>query len=383
MRIGVAKERMRDEYRVGLEPGHVEELVAAGHRVRVEAGAGAQAGHADAMYAAAGAEVCGAEAAYDADLVVKVKCPLPEEYPLLKAGQTLFTYLHFDGNAPVEDIAAIVATGVTGIAYEWVEEDGRYPLLEPMSRITGVLFARRALDLLLKGRKHVGGAYGLGLEPARAMVVGVGTIGSRAAGVLARNGLDLTLVDKHPDTLDERMRAIWPGWTPDCAPRRIAFDERDPDPAVRALRAELPGTDILIGSAVRRPTLPPERCRFLVDRAALGTMKPGSVLCDATANIRDFFETAMPVLGMDETYVECGVTHYNCEHIPSSAAHSSTRLLTQATFPYVRRLAGGVAAALRASRALRRGTMCRAGRLTDPLTARNKAMACTPIEETL
>ena len=383
MEIGVPAERMRDEHRVGLMPVQAGALVRAGHAVRVESGAGLAAGYGDGEYVAAGARLCSHEQAYAANLVVKVKCPLRDEYGLLREGQTLFTFLHFDGNAPREDIEAIVARGVTGIAYEWVEVDGGYPLLDVMSSITGVLFARRALDLLLVGRRHLGGSYGLGGRRARAMVVGSGHIGANAIATLARNDLELVLVDKHVDTLDERLAAIWPGWTPDFAARRIAFDESRPDDAVAALRAELPAVDVVIGAAVRRPTCPQERCRYLLDRAAVASMRPGSVLCDATAEIRNFFETAVPTTGMDDTYEECGVIHYNCEHIPSRAAHTSTQLLAAATFPFVQALAAGPDEALRNSTPLRRGTMCRAGCLTDELTASRKSLAFKPVESLL
>ena len=377
MIIGVPRECMRDEQRVGLMPSQVAQLVAEGHRVGVEAGAGCAAGFADDAYRLAGAALCGKAEAFGAELVVKVKCPLADEYRYLRTGQTVFTYLHFDGNAAAADILAMVGSGFTGIAYEWVEEQGRYPLLEPMSRITGALFARRALDMLLTARGHIGGGYGLGCPPARAMVIGLGHIGAHATDVLARNDVSLVLVDKHPETIDVRLRAIQTAWTGSRVERVIAFDENDPDSAVRALRAELPRIDILIGAAVRRPCLTRERCRYLVDRAAVATMRPGSILCDATANIRDFFETAVPTLGLHETYEECGVIHYNCEHLPSLAAHSATLLLTNATFPYVRRLAAGLRQALINSPGLRRGTMCHAGRLTDALTARNKDLEWT------
>lgn len=374
---------MRDEFRVGMTPGQVARLVAQGHAVAVESGAGLSAGFGDGEYVASGARLCSHEDAYGAELVVKVKCPLREEYALLRDGQTLFTYLHFDGNTLREDIEAIVARGVTGIAYEWVKVNGGYPLLDVMSRITGALFARRALDLLLAGRRHLGGAYGLGTPRARAMVVGSGHIGANAIAVLARNDVDLVLVDKHPETLDARLAAVWPGWTSDCAARRILFNEERPDESVAQLRAELPDVDVLIGAAVRRPSCPKQRCPYLADRAAIATMRHGSVLCDATAEIRNFFETAVPTMGMDETYEECGVIHYNCEHIPSMAAHTSTQLLTGATFPFVQALAAGPDEALDNSAPLRRGTMCRAGWLTDELTASRKNLAFRPLEESL
>ena len=291
--------------------------------------------------------------------------------------------MHFDGNAQREDNEAIVARGVTGNADEWVEVDGGYPLLDVMSRITGVLFARRALDLLLAGRRHLGGAYGLGTARARAMVVGSGHIGANAIAVLARNDVDLVLVDKHVDTLDARLAAVWPGWRAECAGRRIRFDEERPDESVAQLRAELPGVDVLIGAAVRRPSCPKARCPYLVDRAAVAAMRPVRVLFDATAEMRNFFETAVPTTGMDETYVECGVVHYNCEHIPSMAAHTSTQLLTAATFPFVKALASGPDEALRGSASLRRGTMCRAGWLTDELTASRKNLPHRSVESLL
>ena len=381
--IGIPRERMQEENRVGLMPDQVAVLVRAGHAVRVEAGAGENAGFPDARYREAGARICSKEEAFGADLIVKVKCPLREEYPLLKAGKTLFAYLHFDGNLPAEEIRAIAATGITAIAYEWVEVDGQVPLLAPMSRISGVLFARRAMELLLAGQKHLGGAYGLDGDPARAMVIGAGHIGAYAIQTLARNDVRLVVVDKHPETLDERIRAAWPGWTPACAEEVIRFDEDRPEESVRAIRERLPRVDTLLGCAMRRAKLPVERMRYLVDRAAVATMRPGSILTDATANIRDLFETAVPTLGLRETYAECGVVHYNCEHIPSLAAKTSTQLLTRATFPYVRRLAEDAVRALADSLPLRLGTMCCRGRVTHPYTAAKKGFACASPGELL
>lgn len=384
MIVGIPVERLREEYRVGMVPGQVASLVNEGHEVRVEAGAGLASGCPDEGYLDAGARIGTAAEAWDAELVVKVKAPLLTEYAYLRPGQTVFTYLHFDGNAPREEIETFVASGATGIAYEWVEEDGRFPLLEPMSRLSGVLFARRALTLLLKKRGDLGGDYGLEGGAARAMVFGLGDIGTNAAQTLARNDVRLVLIDKHPETLDERLRRVWGGWSSQCVERVIAFDEANPDPCVAAAREALKETDIIIGAAVRRPSLPRSRCRYLVDRASLSRMQAGSVLCDATANIRDFFETAVPTEGLYETYEECGVVHYNCDHIPSLAARTATRLLTAVTFPHVQALAsGGFVLAASRSEALSKGTMCHAGHLTHRLTAANKGMPCVVLDELL
>jgi alanine dehydrogenase len=371
---------------VALRPAQVRALTQAGHRVWVETGAGAAIGFDDASYEAAGGRLVGqAEVYANATLLMKIKCPLPEEYGFLCDGHILFTYLHFDENIPAPNIMKIIQTGVTGIAYEWVEEDGHFPLLQPMSELAGAVYARKAMNLLMERTGFLGGRYQPHWPASRAMVIGVGHIGANAVNVFLRNRFELTVVDKHPETLDARLRSYVPLdlWVA-ARPEVIAFDEEaKPDTSVAALRRRLPETDIVIGSAVRRPTLPKEKCEYLIARRDVASMRPGSVLCDATACDRDFFETATSSDSLTETYMEEGVIHYNCDHIASLVAHTATLLLTEATFPYVQRLTGGFTEAVRQNAALAKGVMCYRGHVTHAYSARKKNLAHTDLAQLL
>jgi alanine dehydrogenase len=176
MRIGIGKELKPGEKRVGLMPEQAATLVQDGHAVYVEVGAGIGSGFADTDYQAAGAQAVPKQEMYErCDLIVKVKAPLDEEVPLLGPHHTLFTYLHFDGNASPEYGRQLCATGGVGIAYEWGQKStGELPLLSPMSDITGVLFARRSMELLMGHAGMLGGDYVEGCPPARALVIGLG-----------------------------------------------------------------------------------------------------------------------------------------------------------------------------------------------------------------
>ena len=337
MRVGVLKERKRDERRVALRPDQTAALVAAGHEVLVEPGAGLASGFADADYAGSGAALDGRERIYDAsELLLKVKCPLPEEYGFLKRGHIVFAYLHFDENIAPSEIERIVATGITGIAYEWVEKSGTLPLLTPMSEITGAIFALRAMELLVEHAGVLGGGYVDGWPESQAIVIGAGHIGSNAINVLLRNRFRVVVVDKHPETIEMRIRPyVDLGMWSDARPEIIRFDESSPGASLEEIRRHLPETAIVICAAVRRPSLPKSRCEYLIDRAGVAAMPEGSVLCDATACDRDLIETAVSSESLTETYVEEGTVHYNCDHIPSLVPATATKLLTDATFPYV------------------------------------------------
>jgi alanine dehydrogenase len=270
------------------------------------------------------------------------------------------------------------------VALEWVENEGRFPILQPMSEITGVLFALKAMGLLLEHGGVVGSH--LARNPPRAMIIGVGHIGANALHVLLQNGFAVTVVDKHLETVDRRVLKYMPGQFWEAARTRvrmIAFDERDPERSVSLLRDELPNMDIVICSAVRRPSLPASRCQFLIDRPAVATMKPNRVLCDATACDRDFIETALSSSSLDHFYREQGVIHYNCDHIPSLAARTATELLSGALFPYVIRLAEGFEEAVRSTPALFKAVMCHRGSLTHAYSASRKNLPHVDLSELL
>lgn len=387
MKIGIPKERKKDEHRVALMPHQVHELTRQGHKIFVESSAGIEAGFVDNNYIDAGAEIVGQEDVYEAgDLILKVKCPLPEESHFYGRGKTLFAYLHFDENIPPEIIRQIVDTGVVGIAYEWVQEGSIFPLLQPMSELTGVLFASRATELLMAHKGKLPGKYFANQQPARAMVIGAGHIGSNAIRYLLKNGVRTTIVDKHPETLENRVcryieKKEWKKWLADI--EIIHFKQDEPEQGVDAIRQKLPETDIVICSAVRRPDFPKDKCEFLIDREGVKSMEPKSVICDATACDRDYIETCVSSSSLTE--IECieGIIHYACDHIPSYVPQTSTHLLTTATFPYICLLANGVKQAIKRNEALRKAVMCYEGEFTHKKSADKKNLPFKDINQIL
>jgi alanine dehydrogenase len=389
MNIGVLRERKQDENRVALQPAQAAQLIARGHRVLVEAGLGLCSGFSDDAYAAQGAAVCGkAEVLADCDLILKVKAPLESEFADYQERHTLFTYLHFDENIPADKIARLIRTGFLGIAYEWVEKDGDYPLLSPMSRLTGYLFAQRSVDLCSRHKGIVCGRYEQDLPGARVLIIGLGRIGLSAAAYFIHNRARLTLLDKHPETINARLNAKLGTHCVDHIARHgievLGFDQAEPQRSVKALDELLPRTDIVLCCAVRRPDLPKERLEYLIDEPMVRRMQPNSVICDATACDKDLIETAVSKESLVDFDVIHGVIHFSCDHFPAYVGRTATELLTAATFPYVQAMADlGVHRALRELPDLRRGVSCFQGHVTLKRAAVKKGMAFRPIEELL
>ncbi len=377
MNIGILKERKKDERRVALRPDQAHVLIRLGHRVFVERGAGSSAGFPDSHYAPS--IVVDREELYDeCTLLLKVKSPEPHEYHMLRDKHVLFCYLHFDENLPPSNIRQIIQTGVTGIAYEWVEKDGQFPLLQPMSELSGSLYALKAMSFLMEHKGIIGATYSNVKKSPIAAVIGIGNIGRNAVAAFIRNGFDLVIVDKHPETLDKRIcLRISPGeWQNTKARARIIpMDEGNPDNCINELRKYLPQVDILICAAVRRTTFPKTKCEYLIDRSSVTLMQPRSVICDATACDQDLIETAVSSASLTEYYFEGGILHYNCDHIPSLACQTATQLLTDATFPYILELASGFSSAVQADKALYRGVMCYRGTLTHEYSAAKKSLS--------
>ena len=387
MNIGIPKERKKDESRVALRPEQVAILTKKGHKVFVETEAGRKAGFGDKVYARAGAKIVDCDCVYaEAQLIVKVKCPIGGEYGLFRDGQILFAYLHFDGNEPRENYIRLAKIGVSAIAYEWVREDGELVLLKPMSEITGTLAALKTLNLLMENTGLLAGKYLSSLAPSRAMVIGCGRIGCNAIKVFTMNGLDVTVVDKHPETIIRRLgRYMTADMIENFRHRAsvICFDERNPDKAIFRIREVIPNIRIVICAADRRPTLHKDRCRYIIDRKTVATLPAGSVICDATATLDGFIETCVPTESLIDYYLEENVVHYNCDHIPALTPHSSTILLTDATFPYVLALAEGFENAVMNNVGLRRGVMCYRGDFTHRIATARKNLPYTPLESLL
>ena len=323
MTIGIPKEIKGQEYRVALLPSAAYQLIKRGHRVIVERSAGTGAGYPDADYDAAGATLVSDHAAVfeQADLVVKVKEPQPSEYPLLRPGQILFTYLHLAANPPL--IEALIKSGVTALAYETVEVNGRLPLLEPMSEIAG------RMSILVGGyflAKHFGGSGVLlggvpGVLPGKVVVLGGGASGINAARMAQGLGADVTILEVDL----ERMRFL--DITLHTAHTLYSNEAH--------LLELLPAVDLLIGAVL----LPGARAPKLIRRDMLRRMRSGSVLVDIAIDQGGCAETSRPTTHDNPVFVEEGVTHYCVANMPGAYARTATQALTNVTYRFIEVLA--------------------------------------------
>jgi alanine dehydrogenase len=356
--VGTVRERKTEEHRVGLTPEGADNLVRAGHRVLVEAGAGAASGFPDEEYVRAGGEIAAdAEDVWaTAHLLVKVKEPMPSEYDLMRPGLTLFTYLHLATTEGAAD--ALLRHKVTSIAYETVElADGSLPLLVPMSEIAGRMATEIAAQLLRKpgpGRGKL--LSGLpGSPPARVVILGAGTVSTAACGVAVALGAQITVLSIGFEPL-RAMERRWPG--------RVTTLPSNPATLEQAIAgADVVISGVLVPGGARAPTL--------IDRAGLRSMGPGAVIVDVSIDQGGVFETSRPTTHAEPTFVEEGVVHYCVANMPGAVPRTSTAALTAATFPYVLKLADlGAAKALSADPALAKGLMTRDGQLVNKEVAR-------------
>lgn len=366
MRVAVVREIKTDEHRVALTPDGAADLTAAGHTVLVERGAGTGSGFPDAAYAAAGATLADVEHAWaEADMVVKVKEPLPEEWPRLRPGQVLFTFLHL---APDPELTrALVDSGATCIAYETVQtDDGRLPLLAPMSEVAGRLAPQVGANAL--ERSHGGRGVLLaglpGVQPARVVVIGGGIVGTNAAMIALGMGAEVTVLERSV----ERLRAL------DVElGRRARLVVSTP----AAVARELEDADMVIGAVLVTGARAPR----LVTREDLGRMRDGAVLVDVAIDQGGCFETSRPTTHRDPVFSVDGVIHYCVANMPGVVPLTSTLGLTGVTLPYMRLIADrGPDAAIRASAPLRRGVSTMRGRLTSREVADAGGASWEPVD---
>ena len=354
MTIGVPREIKEQEHRVALLPSAAYQLIRRGHRVVVEQGAGAGAGYPDGDYAAAGATLLDNHAGVfaEAELIVKVKEPLAGEYPLLRPGQLLFTYLHLAAGKPLTE--ALLKSGATCIAYETVEVNRRLPLLEPMSEIAG------RMSVLVGGyflAKHHGGSGTLlggvpGVLPGKVVVLGGGVSGVNAARMAQGLGADVTILEVDI----ERMRFL--DITLHTAHTLYSNEAH--------LLELLPQVDLLIGAVL----VPGAKAPKLISRAMLRKMRPGSVLVDIAIDQGGCAETSRPTTHHDPVFVEEGVTHYCVANMPGAVPNTSTHALTNVTLPYAVALADkGWRQALREDATLALGLNVHEGQVTHRAVA--------------
>jgi alanine dehydrogenase len=369
MRVGVAKEIKPREYRVALTPAGALELVQRGHEVVVETGAGLGSGFADDAYGAVGAQLAAVEEVWaTSELLLKVKEPIAVEYPRLRDGLTLFTYLHIAADEPLT--RALVDSGITAIAYETVEtHDRRLPLLAPMSEVAGRLAPQMGAWALEKAHGGRGILLGgvPGVPPAKVVVLGGGVVGLNAALIALGMQADVWVLDKSVD----RMREL-----------EIALDGRVTLAMSNRLQIEecLVDADMIIGAVLVPGALAPK----LVTREMLGLMKPGAVLVDVAIDQGGCFATSHATTHDDPIFEVDGIVHYCVANMPGAVPVTSTKALTNVTLPFVEALADkGVARAIADDPALARGVNVAGGRITYEAVAEAHGLDFTPLDAAL
>jgi alanine dehydrogenase len=363
MIIGVPKEIKEQEQRVALLPSGTNQLTKHGHSVLVEKDAGFGSGYSDQDYVKAGAEIM--EQAKDvfarADMIVKVKEPLAAEFPLLRRGQILFTYLHLAASKSLTN--ALLKSGATSVAYETIQVDHRLPLLEPMSEIAGRMSVVMGANFLAKYNGGSGVLLGgvPGVLPGRVVILGGGTSGVNALRMAKGLGADVTILD-----IDvERLRFL-----------DVAMDNLHTLYSNEANLDELmPDCDLLIGAVL----LPGAKAPKLITRGMLRKMKLGSVFVDISIDQGGCAETSRPTTHHHPVYVEEGVTHYCVANMPAAYARTATQALTNVTYRYVELLADfGLEGACKKQPALIGGINTLDGRLTCKAVAEAHGLKCEP-----
>ncbi len=366
MEIGCPKEIKIHEYRVGLVPAGVRELVTAGHQVMVQSGAGAGIGIGDEAYRAAGASVApDAKSVFDrAELIVKVKEPQLPECAMLRRGQVLFTYLHLAADAAQAE--ALLKSGATAIAYETVmAPDRSLPLLTPMSEVAGRMSIQVGATALQKAHGGFGVLLGgvPGVAPARVVVLGGGVAGTNAAQMAVGLGAQVTIVDRSL----RRLRELDAQFGNTIA---TAYSTTE------SIERLVTQADLVIGAVLVTGAAAPR----LVTRDMVRRMEKGAVLVDISIDQGGCFETSRPTTHADPTYVVDGVIHYCVTNMPGAVPRTSTFALTNATLPYVRSLADlGWRKALEQDAGFAAGLNVHEGAITHEAVARALGMAYRPL----
>ena len=325
MIVGVVKEIKSDEYRIAMVPAGVEELVRAGHQVLVEANGGNGSGFTDSDYTAQGAKIVGkaADIFEKADMIVKVKEPQPEECKMLRKGQVCFTYFHFAADRGLTE--GVLKSGCIAIAYETVtDRAGRLPLLTPMSEVAGKMSIQEGAKYLerpMMGRGILLGGVP-GVEPATVLVLGAGVVGTNAAKVAAGLGANVVLMDVNLD----RLRYL-----SDVMPANVNLVFSN----ATMIQEHIALADRVVGAVL----IPGAKCPILVPRSYLSKMKHGAVIVDVGVDQGGCCETIKPTTHANPTYIVDHIVHYGVANMPGAVGRTSTFALTNATMPYVLRLA--------------------------------------------
>jgi alanine dehydrogenase len=369
VRVGVARELKVDEYRVALTPAGALELVDRGHDVLVETGAGVGSAFADADYERVGARTVSVDEVWEtSDLLLKVKEPMASEYPRLREGLTLFTYLHIAADEPLT--RALVESGVAAVAYETVETaNGGLPLLAPMSEIAGRLAAQAGAYFLEKpfgGRGLLLGGVP-GVARGRVVIIGGGIVGYNAAIIALGLGAQVTILERSLDRM-RHLEGILKG------PVTLLMSSS------LEVQSSVADADLVIGAVLIPGALAPK----LVTREMVSGMKDGSVIVDVAIDQGGCIETARPTTHSDPVYVVDDVIHYCVTNMPGGVPVTATMALTNATLPYVEAIAGrGLRAAVAADPALAKGVNVLDGKVTYEAVAEAHGIEFTPLDDVL
>ena len=367
MITGTVREIKEQEYRVGLTPGGTEVLARAGHTVLVESGAGTNSGFEDQHYADHGGKIVrsAAEVWGQADMVVKVKEPLPTEMPMLRQGQVVFTYFHFAASRELTE--GFAGTGAVAIAYETItDQAGRLPLLTPMSEVAGRMAVQVGAHVLERSNGGRGVLIGgvPGVMPSRIVILGAGVVGTNAAKVAAGMGADVRIFDVRL----ERLRYL-----DDVMPPNVRTVKSEP----ASIRAAISEADLVIAAVLN----PGRRTPVLISRDDLRRMQRGAVIVDVGVDQGGSVETSRPTTHSQPTYEVDGIVHYCVTNMPGAVPRTSTQALTNATLPYVQHLAdAGWQAAAAADAGLAVGINIVDGRVTCPGVAEAHGLKLAPLK---
>jgi alanine dehydrogenase len=348
MKVGIPKEIKEKENRVALTPDGARALLQAGHSVLLETGAGAGSGFADADYAAAGASLVSAQAAWDSDLVLKVKEPLEPEYDRLRA-QLVFTYFHLAGVTPTLT-DALLQRGTTAVAYETVEDEhGRLPLLAPMSAVAGNMAVTMGNYYLARFNNGKGMLLSriFAERYGKVVVIGDGVVGRHSARVAAAMGARVVIMGLHPERAPQLQKEI-------SADLRFVLSEPE------QIAGQLRDADLVVGAVLQRGGRAPQ----VVSTAMVQAMQPGSVIVDVSIDQGGCVATSRPTTHSAPVYEKYGVIHYCVTNMPGAYPRLSTIALTSATLPYALKLAANGLDALRADPGFARGVNTHVGHIT-------------------
>jgi alanine dehydrogenase len=372
MIVGCPKEIKNEEYRVGMTPNAAKDFVAAGHEVIVEAGAGVGSGFSDKEYKAAGATLAPvADVFAKADMIYKVKEPLPEEYGKFKPGQILYTYLHLAAAYAKDLTKGMLKADIRGIAFETVElPNGAHPLLFPMSEVAGKLAIQAGAVHLQKNNGGRGVLLGgvTGVPKAKVVIIGGGTVGINSAKIAVGMGARTVIMDSYAPRLTY-LDDVFGGAVETVLSTQAAIEEQITD-------ADIVVGGVLLPGGAQAP--------HLVTKAMLKTMQPGSVLVDVAIDQGGCFETSKPTTHTEPTYVVSDVIHYCVANMPGAVARTSAMALSGATLPYGLDIANkGFEQAVKDDAALALGVNVYRGKLTIPSVAEAHKMKYTPLDKVL